>query len=195
MNKRRVAVISFAALTNWGTATATTIDAVVLYPVLDQSFTCSEHWEGNLKGLGDALGTDCVVQDMVEERGRRWMRSYRADGRRNEDWFGWNANVLSPCTCEVVKITTNEVVNLPGVLGKPPAAAIFFRRDDGVDIVIAHVADATVRPGDRVMAGTVVAKVGNNGMSRHPHLHIGAWRGTEPLQIRFDLSALGKLLK
>ena len=41
-------------------------------------------------------------------------------------------------------------------------------------------------------SGQVVAKVGNNGYSRHPHIHIGAWKGNEPLQIRFDLRAMGK---
>ncbi len=58
--------------------------------------------------------------------GRLWMRSHRGDGRRNEDWFGWRADVLSPCTCEVVKVTINSIVNEPGVLGKPPAVSAFL---------------------------------------------------------------------
>lgn len=171
------------------------IDSVTLHPIFSSSFTCSEHWEGNLQALGDALGADCVVQDMVNEDGRLWMRSHRGDGRRNDDWFGWRADVLSPCNCEVVKVTINPIVNEPGVLGKPPASAIFLRRTDGVNIVLAHVSEATVHAGDIATAGQVVAKVGNNGMARHPHVHVGAWRGAEPLQVRFDLSAMGRLQK
>jgi len=80
-------------------------------------------------------------------------------------------------------------------LGKPPAGAIFFRRSDGVNIVLAHVSDVAVQPGAHVTSGDRVAKVGNNGMSRHPHIHIGAWKGDEPLQIRFDLEAMGRILQ
>ena len=42
-------------------------------------------------------------------------------------------------------------------------------------------------------AGRVVAKIGNNGMSYHPHVHIGAWKDDTAHQIRFDLNATGKL--
>lgn len=168
-------------------------DAVLAHPIFRLSYTCSEHWEGNLRSLGDALGSDCVIQEMVDEDGRRWMRSHRADGRKNEDWYGWNQQVLAPCSCEVVRMSENKITNAPGILGGPPASANFLKRDDGVTFVLAHVQSISVSVGEKVRAGQVVAKVGNNGMSRHPHIHIGAWRGNQPLQIRFDLHELGKL--
>ena len=62
-------------------------------------------------------------------------------------------------------------------------------------VVYAHVRDVVVSIGDPVKAGDVVAKVGNNGYSRHPHIHIGAWKGDTPLQIRFDLNVMGRQLK
>ena len=34
-----------------------------------------------------------------------------------------------------------------------------------------------------------------NGYSRFPHLHVGAWIGDSPLQIRFDLAAMGRQLR
>ena len=37
------------------------------------------------------------------------------------------------------------------------------------------------------IAGQVVARVGNNGYGRSPHIHIGAWKGENPYQIRWDL--------
>jgi hypothetical protein len=188
----RVVVLSLFVVA--ATTTAAGLAAVAVHPIFSQSFTCSEHWEGNLKSLGDALGSDCVVERMVEESGRRWMRPHAGNGIRNEDWFGWSADVLSPCNCKVVRIIENSVVNQPGVLGKPPATALFLARDDGINIVLAHVSEIRVNVGDRVDAGQVVAQVGNNGMSRHPHIHIGAWRGNEALQIRFDLRSMGKLL-
>ena len=39
---------------------------------------------------------------------------------------------------------------------------------------------------DVLIDGEKVAQVGNNGMSRQPHIHIAAWRGKTALQIRFD---------
>jgi hypothetical protein len=44
-----------------------------------------------------------------------------------------------------------------------------------------------------IEGGEMVARIGNNGMARHPHVHIGAWRAETPLQVRFDLVALGRL--
>lgn len=174
---------------------ASPIDVVTVHPIFNRPFICSEHWDGNLKSLGDALGSDRVIEQMVDEEGRLWMRPYRGNGQQNEDWFGWDGDVLAPCTCEVARVAQNKVVNTPGHLGKPPAAAITFRRSDGVHIVLAHVATVSVAPGTQVTAGDWVAKVGNNGMSRHPHIHIGAWKGDQPLQIRFDLAAMGNLLR
>ena len=41
--------------------------------------------------------------------------------------------------------------------------------------------------GDTVRAGQFVARVGNNGYGRSPHIHVGAWKGQTPYQIRWDL--------
>jgi hypothetical protein len=176
-------------------ASAQEISVVVAQPIFAQPYSCTEHWQGNLKGLGDELGTDCVVQELVEVGGRTWMRAYKRDGSRNADWYGWDKQVLSPCSCEVVKISENRVVNRPGVMGKPPASFVVLKRDDGVYFLLGHVAKLTVKPGDKVDSGQVIAHVGNNGYSRQPHIHIGAWRGAEPLQIRFDQASMGKLLE
>jgi murein DD-endopeptidase MepM/ murein hydrolase activator NlpD len=60
-------------------------------------------------------------------------------------------------------------------------------------VLVAHVTDVTVRVGDLVDAGAPVAKMGNNGFGRNPHIHVGAWRDETPLQIRFDLRAAANL--
>jgi hypothetical protein len=176
-------------------ATGAEISSVLAQPIFGQYYSCAEHWQGNLKGLGDELGTDCSIQEVTKVNGRIWMRSYIGDGRRNADWYGWHKDVLSPCTCEVAKINENPVVNRPGILGKPPASFIALKRDDGVFFLLAHVVNFRVKPGDKVESGQVIAQVGNNGYSRQPHIHIGAWRGDEPLQIRFDQAAMGRLLE
>jgi hypothetical protein len=162
------------------------IDAVLAHPVFSLIYACSEHAYGTLHGLGDELGTDCYVEDLVERNGRSWMRPYRTDGLKNEDWFGWGADVLAPCTGQVENIRENKITNEPGFMGKPPASSI--RIDCGADLhfLVGHIAAPRVKAGDHVAAGQVIAQVGNNGMSRHPHIHVAAWRGKTALQIRWD---------
>lgn len=162
------------------------IPFVLIHPPFVESYGCSEHWQGQFSYLGDSLGADCTIGRLVEEQGRLWMRDYRNDGLENEDWYGYNADVLAPCDCTVARIRTNPVENQPGKLGEPPASAITFERSDGTFVLIAHVKDVRVAEGDSVAAGETVASVGNNGYSRQPHIHIGAWRGETALQIRFD---------
>jgi hypothetical protein len=156
------------------------------HPLFASSYACSEHAWGELPYLGDDLGQDCVQQAFVDEGGRAFMKSYRSDGLANEDWFGWNQPVLSPCDCTVIRIGLNPATNVPGVLGSPPASMIVLETVDGTRVVLAHVQSLSVREGQQVSAGQAIARVGNNGYSRMPHIHIGAWKDKQALQIRWD---------
>ena len=68
----------------------------------------------------------------------------------------------------------------------PAGQATALRSEDGTFFVIAHVQAMAVKQGQDVRAGQVLAQVGNNGFARMPHIHIGAWRGRDALQIRWD---------
>lgn len=162
------------------------IEAVVAHPVFSTTYSCTEHAYGQLKGLGDELGTDCFIEQLVERNGRTWLRGYRTNGLKNEDWYGWGAEVLAPCTGTVEQIRENPITNEPGIMGKPPASWIAFNCGDDLHFLLAHIASPRVKVGDHVDAGQKIAQVGNNGMSRQPHIHIAAWRGKTALQIRFD---------
>lgn len=164
---------------------------VLIHPPVARRFTVLEHPEGELTHPGDALGADCTVVDFVGG----WVMPYRTDGASNEDWFGWREALLCPVEGVIVSVRPNDATNRPGELGTPPAAAITFEAADGTRVVYAHVQEVEVSVGDRVQPGQPVARIGNNGMSRQPHLHIGAWRDDVPLQIRFDLEALGSVLR
>ena len=83
--------------------------------------------------------------------------------------------------------------NAPGHSGKDLAAYVVFRRQDGLMVTYAHVANVTVQVGEAIVAGQAVGVVGNNGHARMPHIHIGAWRGTTAYQIRWNLYAEGRI--
>ena len=163
------------------------IEAVLVHPFMARPFVCREHFEGQLEYLFDALGTDCVISVNGRE--------YRTDGKTNEDYYIWGREVLAPFDAVVTRVMQNEIINEPGVLGKSPPGLILFRRADSVDVMYAHLNSIRVAVGDTVRAGQPVASVSNNGMSRAPHVHIGARRGPHPLQIRWDLRAMGELMR
>lgn len=175
-------------------STPSPIEAVVLHPLFDTWFVTNEHWAGQLSEPGDALGSDCVVAEMVEEGGRSWLRSYRGDGARNEDWYGWRREVLAPIDGEVLRVHVNPITNEPGTWTPGMASFVILRAPDGTHVALAHLQEIRIHEGDRVAAGQPIGVVGNNGNSRHPHIHVGAWRGNQPLQIRFDQAAMAKVL-
>lgn len=162
------------------------IAQLLAHPLFNERFACSEHTAGELPYLGDDLGQDCIIEKFIMENGRAFMRRYATDGLKNEDWYGWNKAVLSPCDCIVVAVRINAVTNNPGITGKPPASAIELKTVEGVSVVLAHIQTPIVKAGDVLRAGQPVASVGNNGYSRVPHIHIGAWLGQDALQIRWD---------
>lgn len=170
------------------------IELVMLSPLFRESFACVEHPLGQLTFTGDALGTDCTIMGGISREGG-FVRPFRSDGSTNEDWYGWHAPVLAPFDGEVVGVLAKSEVNTPGNFGKPPAAMLQFRSAEGVIVTYAHVTAIQVKVGDKVSAGQQVAQVGNNGFSRAPHIHVGAWReeGNTPLQIRWDLRAMARL--
>lgn len=175
------------------------LDDVVLHPFTNGTFVCAEHAVGELSALGDALGKDCMVigMDPTKAVDRRIPSLFQGDGLENSDWFGWKEPVLAPCDGIVASTDTNENTNRPGEVPEreilEPASEIRFTCETGVNVVYAHVREIQVRPGERVSAGQEVALVGNNAVSKAPHVHLGAWRGESPLQIRFDLRVLGEL--
>lgn len=163
---------------------------VKIHAPYQQYFSCSEHWQGQFQHVGDALGTDCMIQQWHNNESKNFMSAFISDGQKNEDWFGFKQPVLAPCNCTVERVHVNSIANVPGKINRSRASAIMFQTADGVRIMYAHVRDINVKQGQTVKAGEVVAKVGNNGYSRAPHIHIGAWSKQQPLQIRFDQNTI-----
>ena len=180
------------------------IEAAVIHPPMAARFQCSEHPLGDVEHVGDALGADCVVFRREGGPNGDLNVQYRGDGTRNEDWFSWREPLLAPFDGVVTVIQENEETTVPGTPGPGRSAAILFREGfeddpDALQVAYVHVREVTVAVGDTVRAGEPVARIGNNGTSFNPHLHIGAFRGdlysddAVPLQIRFDLEAMGRL--
>ena len=180
------------------------IEAVTIHPPMAVPFHCSEHALGAEDHVADALGSDCVVIRRVGGPDGNLATLYTGDGTRNEDWHAWREPVLAPFDGVVLVIQINPETTVPGVRGEGRSSAILFRQgmeDDpaAVQVAYVHVRELLVAEGDTVRAGEPVARIGNNGSSFHPHLHVGAFRGelysddAVALQVRMDLEAMGRL--
>lgn len=185
-------------------AQAAEIEAALVHPPVAVRFQCSEHPLGAEDHVPDALGADCVVVRRDAGPDGTLTSLYRGDGTRNEDWHGWREPLLAPCDGVVTIVSLNPETTQPGRFGPGRSSAILFRcgpddEPDPIQVALIHVREVEVEEGDRVEAGDVVARIGNNGSSFQPHVHIGAFRGelfsddAVPLQIRIDLAAMGRL--
>src|SRR5690606_33679265 len=127
------------------------IETVTLHRLHREYFACGAHVEGELEYLGDALGTDCIIHGGLQEGVEGgFVRAFRSDGANNEDWYGWNAEVLAPFDGVIAAVRVNPVTNRPGQLGRPPASFIVFQRSDGMMVMFAHVQDLQVAQGEAV---------------------------------------------
>jgi hypothetical protein len=172
----------------------TLTQTVLIHPVIDASgdgmtLWTREHTYRPSLGLGDQLARDFTLARVGDDG---LPRTYRpgTDGARNEDWFGWRGDVLAPFDGTVTRTQTPSSTNAPGTMNREARpGGIFFENDKGVTVLYGHVREIEVKEGQRVEAGDVVAKVGNNANSRAPHIHVGAWVDETPLQIQIDLYA------
>jgi murein DD-endopeptidase MepM/ murein hydrolase activator NlpD len=65
---------------------------------------------------------------------------------------------------------------------------ILIKHANGWISAYAHLDDVTVRPGDTIAAGQVIAKVGDSGGVQEPQLHFELRRGKKPVDPREFLS-------
>lgn len=160
---------------------------VFIHPVIKGEMISSEHTYRSKLRLGDQLARDFSVVKITD---RGIVRRFKNDGKTNDDWYSWRQDVMAPMDATVTRVTHPDTTNTPGVMNREAdPGLIFFEKDNGLTVVYAHVREIEVEKGDQVHAGKVVAKVGNNGNSQNPHVHVGAWKDDTPLQIQVDLYA------
>ena len=166
----------------------TLTQTVLIHPVIDDDhIVSSEHeYNPNLR-LGDQIARDFLIAKITDQG---FLRRFEGDGQENTDWYGWRKDVLAPVSGKVTRVNHPDTTNQPGTMNRDAQPGlIFFEQPDSTTVIYVHVREINVEEGDRVSAGEVIGKVGNNGNSRAPHIHVGAWRKDTPLQIQVDLYA------
>ncbi|MCL2170840.1 MAG: M23 family metallopeptidase [Defluviitaleaceae bacterium] len=161
--------------------------------IFNRACKYNDHPVGELQGLGDDLGRDCVIEAFVNNGNGFFMAAFKNSGLANEDWFGWGADVLAPVGGIVADLYLNPADNIPGAMNPSRASALTIKTPDNTHICLVHICNPLVKIGDTVAQGQIIAKLGNNGYSRCPHIHIGAWRDNEPLAIEFDRQSIADI--
>jgi len=124
------------------------------------------HHRWPMKRGGTAFAYDLVV--------RRGGRCYTGSGRRLTDHFAWNQPIRAQAD-GVVRQAEGKHPDLPiGRLGAFNAAnhiSVYYGA--GAIVSYGHLkqGSVTLKPGDRVVAGQIIGRVGNSGASGMPHLH------------------------
>ncbi|MGA7614056.1 MAG: M23 family metallopeptidase [Thermoanaerobaculia bacterium] len=125
--------------------------------------------------------------------GKLGVRARGVAPKELKEYATWGEPVFSPCTGRVV----DEVSRTPeAAIGSPdasvPAGNYVILDCSGTNVVLAHLKRGAVfvRPGDSVLEGERIAKVGNSGYTSEPQLHLSASR-TEggrqvPVPVRFE---------
>lgn len=169
----------------------TLTQSIVIHPVIktaeNEGIASGEHSHKSKLRLGDQLARDFTLSVMQDDG---MSKRYKNEGKTNEDWYGWRKNVLAPFDGTVTRVQHPDTTNTPGTMNREAdPGLIFFQNKNDVTVIYAHVREIKVEKRQQVKAGETVAKVGNNGNSRLPHIHVGAWKEDTPLQIQVDLYA------
>jgi len=112
---------------------------------------------------------------------------------QNEDYPIFGENLYSPCSGEVVDVQNGFSDNIIGekYQSLDTGNTIIIKTGDAY-ILLAHLKEGSisVKKGDKVEQGQLIAQVGNSGLSSGPHLHIQAMKGpswgSKGLPIMFD---------
>jgi hypothetical protein len=102
-------------------------------------------------------------------------KSYKTDGRTNEDYYAFGKEMLAPCDGEIVLVVEGVKDNKPGELNPTyvPGNTVIIKTVNNEYLFFAHFKQHSilVKQGQQVKQGQVLGLCGNSGNSSEPHLH------------------------
>ena len=114
-------------------------------------------------------------------------RIFDGDGARNEQWYGFGADVLAVADGSVHGVRRHAEPGAEYTADRTAWSARLQRKPcvpsdlPGVWAIYAHLqpGSITVKTGDQVKKGQVIGRLGNSGNSSGPHLHFQLSDGPE----------------
>ena len=142
-------------------------------------------WGGDTKGLNQHIGVkfqrnafDIVINNAA-------AKSYRTDGKTNEDYYAFGQPITAPCAGVVVCAVDGVKDNIPGVVNTLyiPGNSIIIKTVLNEYVFMAHFKQHSikVKEGDVIKPGQPLGLCGNSGNSSEPHLHFHIQDQADPL--------------
>ena len=102
-------------------------------------------------------------------------KSFRNEGKTNEDYYAFGKRIISPSDGEVVLVVDGVKDNIPGKLNPiyVPGNTVIIKTDNNEFLFFAHFIknSIVVSEGQIVKQGELLGLCGNSGNSSEPHLH------------------------
>ena len=111
---------------------------------------------------------DIIITDQTN-------KSYKMDGKNNEDYYAFGKDILAPCDGEVVFAVDGVKDNTPGTMNTMHTLgnSVLLKTQDNEYVLFAHFKQGSVKvkQRDKLKTGQLIAQCGNSGNSSEPHLH------------------------
>lgn len=102
-------------------------------------------------------------------------KSFKTDGKTNEDYYAFGKELYAPCDGEVVLVVDGVKDNKPGVLNPiyVPGNTVIIKTSNNEYLFFAHFKQHSIKvtEGEKVKQGQLLGLCGNSGNSSEPHLH------------------------
>jgi murein DD-endopeptidase MepM/ murein hydrolase activator NlpD len=102
-------------------------------------------------------------------------KSFKTDGRTNEDYYAFGKELIAPCDGEVVLVVDGVKDNIPGELNPVyvPGNTVIIKTAKNEYLFFAHFKQRSIKvmQGEKVKQGQLLGLCGNSGNSSEPHLH------------------------
>ena len=102
-------------------------------------------------------------------------KSYKTDGKRNEDYYAFGKEIIAPCDGEIVLVVEGVKDNILGEMNSFDVGGntVILRTKNNEYLVFCHLKhhSTKVSEGQMITKGTLIGLCGNSGHSSEPHLH------------------------
>lgn len=102
-------------------------------------------------------------------------KTYKTDGKTNEDYYAFGKELIAPCDAEVVLVVDGVKDNKPGELNPIyiPGNTIILKTGNNEYLFFAHLKQNSivVKQGQKIKKGELIGLCGNSGNSSEAHLH------------------------
>lgn len=132
-------------------------------------------WGGDIKELNYHVESEAQKNafDIVITNDQK--KSFKSDGKTNEDYYAFGKDLIAPCDGEVVLVVDGVKDNLPGILNPVyvPGNTVIIKTKNNEYLFFAHFKQHSivVKQGQKVKQGQLLGLCGNSGNSSEPHLH------------------------